>query len=83
MRHFTWYLNAFILTGVALLFISIAGLVRQDFLTEPGQPANPLAWLWYLVAAVIMLVNGYVSIRMAMQQAPEPAAATSEEEAEA
>lgn len=57
------YLNGFILTGIALFFISIAGLVKGNtLLTEPGLQPNPYAWLEYLAAAVIMLVNGAVSI---------------------
>ena len=57
------FLNGFILIGIILLFISIAGLVSGNtLLTEPGQPTNPLAWLEYLGAAALMLVNGAVSI---------------------
>ena len=57
------FLNGFILIGIILLFISIAGLVKGNtLLTEPGQPPNPFAWLEYLAAAVLMLINGAVSI---------------------
>ena len=57
------FLNGFILIGIILLFISIAGLVKGNtLLTEPGQPPNPYAWLEYLAAAVLMLINGVVSI---------------------
>lgn len=64
------YLNGFILTGIALFFISIAGLVKGNtLLTEPGQQPNPYAWLEYLAAAVIMLVNGAVSIWVANRNA--------------
>ena len=57
------FLNGFILIGIILLFISVAGLVKGNtLLTEPGQPANPHAWLEYLGAAVLMLINGAVSI---------------------
>lgn len=74
MRRVIRYLNGFILSGVVLLLISIAGLLFGDgVLAEPGQPANPLAWFWYLLAAVIMLVNGVVSIRTAPGQTAEPA----------
>lgn len=61
-------LNAFILTGIALFFISIAGMVFGDtVLTEPGQPVNSnMKWL-YLAASVIMLANGAVSIWLARQ----------------
>ncbi|MGC8667075.1 MAG: hypothetical protein ACP5VE_03015 [Chthonomonadales bacterium] len=57
------YLNGFILIGIILLFISIAGMVKGNaLLTEPGQPTNTYAWLEYLAAAILMLVNGAVSI---------------------
>jgi len=63
------FLNGFILIGIILLFISIAGLVRGNtLLTEPGQPVNNSAWLEYLGAAVLMLINGVVSIWNARQQ---------------
>ena len=59
------FLNGFVLIGIILLFISIAGLVKGNtLLTEPGQPVNQFAWLEYLAAAVLMLVNGAVSIWM-------------------
>ena len=57
------FLNGFVLIGVILLLISVAGLVGGNtLLTEPGQPTNQLAWLEYFGAAVLMLVNGAVSI---------------------
>lgn len=63
------FLNGFILIGIILFFISIAGLVSGNtLLTEPGQPVNSFAWLEYLGAAALMLVNGAVSIWNARQQ---------------
>ena len=62
------FLNGFILIGIMLLFISIAGAATGNrFLTEPGQHPNPYAWLEYLGAAALMMVNGIVSIRTARQ----------------
>lgn len=62
------YLNGFVLIGVALLVISAAGIVTGNrFLTEPGQAVNPFSWLLYLAAAVLMLINGGVSIWTARQ----------------
>ena len=62
------FLNGFILIGIILLFISVAGLVKgSTLLTEPGQQPNPYAWLEYLGAAVLMLVNGTVSIWLLKQ----------------
>ena len=72
------FLNGFILIGIILLFISVAGLVKGNtLLTEPGQTPNPYAWLEYLAAAVLMLINGAVSIWSFRQQegrkSPPPA----------
>jgi hypothetical protein len=62
------FLNGFNLIGLILFFISLGGLASGNrLLTEPGQPVNPYAWLLYLGASVIMIVNGYVSIRNARQ----------------
>jgi hypothetical protein len=66
------YLNSFVLIGIVLLFISIAGLVSGNtLLTEPGQSVNPYAWLEYLAAAILMLINGAVSIWKAQHQPEE------------
>ena len=75
------FLNGFILIGIILLFISIAGLVKGNtLLTEPGQPPNPYAWMEYLAAAVLMLINGAVSIWSFRQhedrKAPPPPVST-------
>ena len=60
------YLNMFVLIGIVLLIISLVGFATGNrFLTEPGQPVNPQGSLIYLGAAVIMLVNGVVSIKQA------------------
>ncbi len=62
------FLNGFILIGIILLFISVAGLVSGNaLLTEPGLPVNNYAWLEYLAAAILMLVNGAVTIWNARQ----------------
>jgi hypothetical protein len=57
------YLNMFVLIGIALVGISLAGFATGNhFLMEPGQSENPHAALIYLVAGVLMLINGVVSI---------------------
>ena len=78
------YLNGFVLIGIILLFISVAGLVKGNtILTEPGQPPNPYAWLEYFGAAVLMLVNGAVSIwNMKQNEAARASAAKPASEAE-
>ena len=68
------YLNAFIIIGLMLLAISLAGAATGNrFLTEPGQPLNPYAWLEYLGASALMIVNGVVSIRLAKAAEQEKA----------
>ena len=65
------FLNGFICIGIILLFISIGGVASGNrLLTEPGQPVNPYAWLEYLGAAVLMLVNGAISISLAAKNRP-------------
>ncbi len=76
------YFNMFILTGIGLVCISLVGFLTQNrFLTEPGQPTNPQASLIYLGAGILMLINGWVSIRM-MSAAPPVKAKESEAPAE-
>ena len=66
------FLNGFVLIGIILLLISVAGLVKGNtLLTEPGQTPNPYAWLEYLAAAALMLINGAVSIWTYRQNAPK------------
>jgi hypothetical protein len=52
-------------------------------LAEPGQPANPYAWLLYLAAAVIMLVNGALSVSLHSRRLAEQGANKEAIEAEA
>jgi cytochrome c-type biogenesis protein CcmH/NrfF len=68
-------LNGFILSSVALFGIAIAGVVKGNrWLSEPGMPVNRYGWLLYLGAAVVMLVNGLISIRVARRAERERAA---------
>lgn len=62
------YLNMFVLIGIALIGISFIGFASNRFLMEPGQPENPMAPLVYFGAGILMLINGYVSIRHAPPQ---------------
>jgi hypothetical protein len=60
------YLNMFVLIGLALIAVSLAGFATGGkFLVEPGQDANPMASLVYLGAGVLMIFNGILSIRSA------------------
>ena len=67
------YLNMFMLIGIALVGISIAGFATGNrFLMEPGQTENPHAAFIYLVAGILMLINGVVSILHAPPQPVRP-----------
>ena len=67
------YLNMFVLIGIALIVISLAGFATGgSFLHEPGQDSNPLASLIYLGAGALMLFNGILSIRTAPQHTISP-----------
>jgi hypothetical protein len=64
----TRYLNGFIVIGVVLAITGVAGLATGNrLLTEPGQPINPYSWLLYIGAAAVMIVNGLLSIKLAMR----------------
>lgn len=60
------YLNMFILIGISLVGVSIAGFATgSKFVTEAGQTPVPSSSFVYLGVGVLMLVNGVVSVRMA------------------
>ncbi len=60
------FLNMFVLIGIALIGVSILGFATGGrFLYEPGQDQTPYTSLFYLGAGVMMLVNGYVSLKNA------------------
>ena len=57
-----WWLNTYFIFGILLVVVSILGFIRgAEYIRDPGQPENnALAW-WYLVAAALFFINGYVS----------------------
>jgi hypothetical protein len=60
------YLNMFVLIGIALIGVSLAGFATGGkFLIEPGQDPNPMASVIYLGAGVLMIFNGMLSLRSA------------------
>ena len=73
------YLNMFVIIGIVLVLVSLIGFATGNrFLTEPGQPVNAQGSLIYLGAGVLMLINGYISIKQAealklQPQEPAPA----------
>ncbi|MBA3725722.1 MAG: hypothetical protein H0W86_04530 [Armatimonadetes bacterium] len=59
-----WWLNTYFLFAILLALVALIGLFRgSNFIRDPGQPADTgLAW-WYLAAAALFFVNGFVSHR--------------------
>lgn len=58
------YLNMFVLIGLTLIGVSIAGFATgSKFVTEPGQPVNSLSSFVYFGVGILMLLNGYVTVK--------------------
>jgi uncharacterized membrane protein len=69
----TWSKNTFFWIAGILLVLAIVGLVGgNDAIRDPGQKIEkiPLSLL-YLVASVVMAVNGVLSHRQTLQQHAE------------
>ena len=67
------YLNMFVLVGVALILVSLAGFATGGrFLVEPGTPPSATASLVYFGSGILMLINGAVSLRFAPPAPPAP-----------
>ena len=67
------YLNMFVLIGIVLVILSLAGFATGNrFVTEPGQAVTPQLSFYYLGAGVLMLINGYISIKQAQAQKNQP-----------
>jgi len=65
-----WW-NSFNLLGVILLVIGAIGAVTgPKMVFDPGRMATGKEWLIYVVAGVLMLVNGFLP----SATAPQPAA---------
>ena len=73
------YLNSFVLIGVALIAVSLAGFATGGrFLTEPGQTPGANMSLIYLGTGVLMIINGVVSARTALTPASNTPKAAAE-----
>lgn len=60
--------NTYFTIAVILLVVGLIGLVRgEDLIRDPGQrPESHLAF-WYIAAAVVMFVNGWLSHRSSIR----------------
>lgn len=66
------YLNMFVLIGLALIAISLAGFATGGkFLIEPGQSLDPMASIVYLGAGVVMIYNGVLTVKTAPPAPPK------------
>ncbi|MCS6924005.1 MAG: hypothetical protein NZM10_06485 [Fimbriimonadales bacterium] len=81
-----WWKKTDFWIALILFVISIIGFARgNEVIADPGQDVDPrLAWL-YLVAAIIMLINGILSHKQHLRdleaQKARQAAKTSQQEA--
>lgn len=58
--HFRWW-NSFNLLAVILLAVSIQGVISGgQMVFDPGRPPTGREWMLYLVAGVLMLINGFL-----------------------
>jgi hypothetical protein len=57
--HFRWW-NSFNLLAVILLAIGITGGISGKMVFDPGRAPSGKEWIIYLVAGVLMLINGFL-----------------------
>ncbi len=62
---YSWMKNTYFWIAAVLFLLGIAGLIRgNDFIRDPGQRHEDKLWAIYLVASVVMLVNGLISHKL-------------------
>ncbi|AIE85738.1 hypothetical protein [Fimbriimonas ginsengisoli] len=69
-----WYKNTYFWIAGILFIISLIGLPflgGDHAIRDPGQKKESNLFLLYLLAAAIMLINGYVSHKQTVQQYEE------------
>ena len=67
-----WYKNTYFWIAAVLLLLGFVGLIFGDpLIRDPGQKREGGLALLYMVAAVVMFINGVVSHRQTTQQYEE------------
>lgn len=69
-----WYKNTYFWISGILFLLFVVGLPflgGDNAIRDPGQKREPNLYLYYLGAAVVMLIGGYISHRQTMQQYEE------------
>ncbi len=67
-----WYKNTYFWIGGILLVLGLIAIVVGDqAVRDPGQKREGGLAILYIVASVVMLVNGYLSHRQTVQQYEE------------
>jgi hypothetical protein len=59
-----WYKNTFFWIAAVLFVLAVVGLPflgGDRAIRDPGQKREGMLWLLYFAAAVIMVINGYIS----------------------
>jgi drug/metabolite transporter (DMT)-like permease len=68
IREPVWYRNSYFWIAAILLILSILAIAMgQGAIRDPGQKREGGLWFWYLLACVVMAVNGWISHAQAMQ----------------
>ncbi len=64
-----WWKNTFFWIAAALLVLGIFGAIKgEEVIRDPGQVRETgIVWI-YIGAAAVMLVNGFLTHRQAVQQ---------------
>ncbi|MDQ2985940.1 MAG: hypothetical protein M3R13_04380 [Armatimonadota bacterium] len=63
-----WWLNTYFIFAFLLALIGILGLAKgAEYIRDPGQPSTSSLPLFYLLAAIVFVVNGLVSHRSSMK----------------
>ncbi|MEO7453854.1 MAG: hypothetical protein ABIV13_03720 [Fimbriimonadales bacterium] len=63
-----WWLNTYFLFAFLLAVVGLLGLIMgSDYIRDPGQSSATALPLFYLLAAVVFVINGVVSHRSSIR----------------